>query len=140
VAGALLATGAVAVGLEASTFEVVFLSDPIGPKALPYLTALILGSAGLGLLVRPDVEVTWPEPSVFARLAGATAVFVAYPALLPVLGFFTSTTAVVTALSVLYGGPPVRATAAAAALAGALWLLFSVVLGLPLPVGDLWTL
>lgn len=139
VAGGVLALVASAVALEASTFEVAFLTDPIGPKALPYLTAAVLMVAGVGLLVRPGVAVGWPEPAVRGRVAGAAGAFLAYAVLLAPVGFFGSTTAVVTALSWLYGGPPGRSAAAAAAIAGALWLLFVVLLGLPLPVGTLWT-
>ena len=42
----LVALGA-AIGLEASTFNVAFLTDPVGPKALPLVAALILIAAGL---------------------------------------------------------------------------------------------
>ena len=138
IGGGTLLTAAIAIAVEASTFEVAFLTDPVGPKALPLLVAAILAAGGLAQLFRPDIDVAWPESAVLKRMAGAAGSFVGYAVVLPYVGFFLSTTAVVTALSLLYGGPPLKGTLAAAALSGALWLLFVSVLGLPLPIGDLW--
>jgi len=140
IAGGILLTAAIAIAVEASSFEVAFLTDPVGPKALPFLVAAIFAVGGLAQLLRPDIDVAWPESVVLKRMAGAAGAFVGYAVVLPYVGFFLSTTAVVTALSVLYGGPPLKGTLAAATLAGALWLLFVSVLGLPLPIGDLWML
>ncbi len=72
-------------------------------------------------------------------MAGATGTFVVYALALAPLGFFTATTAAVGTLSLLFGGPPKRAFAAAAVLAAAMWFGFVYVLGLPLPLGALWT-
>lgn len=133
----LLMTGA-AIGLEATTFDVAFMTDPVGPKALPLLVAAMLMAAGLVALLRPDTEPQLPDAPAVARMGGAVLAFLAYAAALPFLGFFTATMLVVTALSLLYRGPPVGSAVAAAALSGGLWLLFVRVLSLPLPVGDLW--
>ena len=60
VAGAVLVILAAAIGLEATTFNVAFVTDAIGPKALPMLVALILGIAALRMLIVPDSDVSWP--------------------------------------------------------------------------------
>lgn len=124
---------------EASTFDVVFLTDAVGPKALPYLAAAILTGAGTVLAVRPDPPNEWPAPATRVRMAGAVGAFLLYATLLPVLGFFIGTTLTVAALSILFGGPPLRSAAAAAALSSVLWYLFVWALRLPLPFGSLWT-
>ena len=139
VAGVVLVLAGLGIAAEATTFVVGFMTDPVGPKALPYLSAFILVAAGLGLAARPGPGPTWPERPVVARMAGATAAFVAYALLLAPLGFFTSTTLGVGTLSVLFGGPPRKAFAAAALLSAVLWFGFVYGLGLPLPLGALWT-
>jgi putative tricarboxylic transport membrane protein len=131
---------AAAVALEASTFDVAFLTDPVGPKALPLFVAAVLAAAGVAQLVRPDIEAAWPPGPVLLRVGAGAGVFLVYAAVLPVVGFFLSTTAAVAGLGMLFGGPPLRAALASAALTAGLWLLFVGALGLPLPVGDLWTL
>ena len=123
---------------EATTFEVAFMTDPVGPKALPLLAALIMIFAGLHATLKPQGDWTWLTRGTATRTGAATVAFLSYGVLLPVLGFFTSTTLVVSALSGLFGAPVKRALLAAAALSGALWLLFVQALGLPLPIGALW--
>lgn len=135
--GVLVAVGA-AVGVEATTFDVRFLTDPVGPKALPLLVAVMLVVAGVHQTLRPDHAAGWPPRRVLGMLGAATAAFLAYPLALDFLGFWLSTTLVVAALSHLYGAPPRRGVPAAGLLAGALWLLFVELLALPLPIGSLW--
>ncbi|MDX1646116.1 MAG: tripartite tricarboxylate transporter TctB family protein [Longimicrobiales bacterium] len=138
IAGGVLVVAGAATALEASTFDVAFMTDPVGPKALPYLVATMLAVAGLSALLQPEGEPALPGRPAVARMAGALLAFLAYAALLPLLGFFTSTTLVVTVLSLLYGGPLPASVGSAALLSGGLWLLFVQALSLPLPVGDLW--
>lgn len=137
-AGIVLILTGIALGAEASTFDVGFLTDPVGPKALPFLVAAMVFAAGVVAVSRPRPDAKLPEGPTALRIAAAVAAFLLYAAALPWLGFFLSTTLVVTTLSLLYGGPIAPSAAAAALLSGALWLLFVLVLSLPLPVGDLW--
>ena len=138
VAGGLLLVVGLAVGAESTTFDVAFLTDPIVPKAMPGLAAVVFVLAGLRQLLRPDRGAVWPGRDRVRRIVGACVAFLAYAALLPFLGFMVSTTAVVAVLSMLYGGPARWSIVTAAGLAIGLWFLFSVLLGLPLPVGDAW--
>lgn len=136
--GLFLAVAGIAIGIEATTFDVNFMTDPIGPKALPYLTALTLAVAGLHAAVRPPPHVTWPPRAVVWKLTGAGAAFFLYAISLGFLGFFVSTTLVVAALSHLYGAAPQRGLPTATLLSTVLWLLFVQLLDLPLPIGQLW--
>jgi putative tricarboxylic transport membrane protein len=135
--GTLLLVGA-AVGLEATTYDVTFMTDPVGPKALPFLVSAIVVLAGLATLLRPRASVPLPERRTAVAMAAAVAAFLLYAVALPFLGFFTSTTLVVLALALLYRGPSLPSLGAALALSGGLWLLFAALLSLPLPVGSLW--
>ncbi|HSM03800.1 MAG TPA: tripartite tricarboxylate transporter TctB family protein [Longimicrobiales bacterium] len=137
-AGGALALLGLAVGLEASTFEVAFLTDPVGPKALPYLAAGLLVATGAWLALRPGSDPDWPPRRPALRMAGAVAALLGYAALLAPMGFVTATSAAVAALSVLFGAPVRKAVAAAVVVSLVLWVGFVQVLGLPLPLGSLW--
>lgn len=138
VIGVVLALAGVGLAVEATTFDVSFMTDPVGPKALPFLVATMLVASGLVAVARPRPDVPLPPADIAIRIGAAVVVFFIYAAALPWLGFFLSTTLVVTALSLLYRGPLLPSAAAAAVLAGGLWLLFVRLLSLPLPVGELW--
>ena len=138
IAGVFLVVIGAAVGFEASTFEVSFMADPIGPKALPNVVAAMLLMAGFILMLRPKTNVVWPNLRVRAKLVGAVMALLFYPLALHVLGFVISTMLVVTGLSHLYGAPLRRGLAAAAILSVVLWLFFVQMLALPLPIGSVW--
>jgi len=138
VAGLLVATLGLAVGAEATTFDVLFRTDPVGPKVLPMLSAAVFVGSGLYLAARPGPGRAWPARPALLRMVGAIAAFGVYAALLAPLGFVMATTATVSALSILFGGPWKKAVAAALVLSVVLWYLFVWALGLPLPLGTVW--
>ncbi len=139
-AGAALLVLAVAVAFEARGFRVEFLTDPVGPRAFPWLAALLLGTAGVALLARPAAAaVVWPRVGGWRRLTLATVSFLAYAALLAPLGFVLATTLEVTLLSRAFGGRPWRSVLAAAAFSATLYLAFVYGLALSLPTGTLFT-
>jgi len=128
---------AVAIAWEGLTFSTTFPTDPLGPKAFPVLSAALLGLGGAWVMFRPA------EPRT-GRLPGAVwlgaASFVLYALLLEPIGFFVATLLEFVALSLLFGGRPLRSAVAGAAFVGALYLLFVQGLGLVLPVGSLFVL
>jgi len=138
VAGLLVAALGLAVGAEATTFDVLFRTDPVGPKVLPMLSAAVFVGSGLYLAARPGPGRPWPARSALLRMVGAVAAFGVYAALLAPLGFVVATTATVSALSILFGGPWKKAVTAALVLSVVLWYLFVWALGLPLPLGAVW--
>jgi len=138
VTGGVLLLAGIAAGLEATTYDVAFMTDPVGPKALPYLVSVTVVLGGLATLLRPRSSVSLPGRPAVVRMAGAVLAFVVYALVLPFIGFFTATTMVVAALALLYRGPAGPSLAAALGLSAMLWLLFVALLSLPLPIGDLW--
>lgn len=136
--GAVLTLAGIAAGLEATTFNVAFLTDPVGPKALPFVVAVVLIVAGTTSLARPRDAVGLPTRAAAWRMAGAVAAFIGYALVMPWIGFFAATSLVVLALALLYRGPLLPSAMAALGLSGVLWLLFVALLSLPLPVGELW--
>jgi putative tricarboxylic transport membrane protein len=132
----LIAVG-LAIGLVATGFDVAFLTDPVGPKALPWLAAAALVLAGIHQARHPD-DTRWPTRGTLVRMGFGSAALLVYGLVLPWLGFLLSTTVVVAALSHLFGAPPRRSVPAALTLTVGLWVVFVRVLALPLPIGDLW--
>ncbi len=125
--------------LEARTFTVGFLADPLGPRAAPYLVAGFLAASGMSIYVRPGPNPAWPPAAVWCRLSMSVAALGVYAVLIDPIGFMPATVAVVSVLSLIFGGRLKHSLAAAVLFSGALYLLFVYLLGIPLPVGDLFT-
>lgn len=127
-----------AIALEATTFDVLFPTDPLGPKAFPLFAALLLAFGGVALL-RDGVAggPAGPAPAAGAakRIALGTLSFVAYAFLLAPLGFVLATVLEFALLAWLFGGTLVRGASAGLVFAGVLYVLFVYGLGLPLPLG-----
>lgn len=140
--GALLVLVGGSIGTVATGYRVGFMTDPVGPRALPYLTAAILVGSGLWLAFRAQETSGRYEAAAYGgrRALGAGACFVVYSLVLPWIGFFAATALVVCVVGLLFGGPRRGAIAAGLITSGALWLLFVQLLQLPLPIGSLWIL
>lgn len=138
VAGALLVLLGAVVALKARTFTVGFLADPLGPRAIPYLVAAFLVASGGWLAFRPAFSASWPPSAVWRNIALALATLVSYALLLRWLGFLLLTTLAITALSLVFGGRMWRSLLSAAAFTAALYVLFVHLLGLTLPIGELF--
>jgi putative tricarboxylic transport membrane protein len=126
------------VAIQARTFTVGFLADPLGPRAVPYLVAGFLVTSGGWLALRPTFASNWPARDVWLNIALTVATLLLYALLLRWLGFLLLTTLALTALSLLFGGRLWRSVLSAAGFAVALYALFVYVLGLTLPIGELF--
>lgn len=120
---------------RATLIEESFISDPVGPRVFPIIICVLLGLAGLGIILRPDPEPHWPAmPGLLEVLAG-TVVFVAYAELLPVLGFVIATFLAGGFLAWRLGASPLRAVIAGVAISLGIYTVFNLVLGLTLATG-----
>jgi len=147
VGAAAVVLAAAAIALEATTFDVMFPTDPLGPKAFPMVAAFLLAIGGLALLrdgLRGGTEGTAPPPAAApatpvtgarTRILLATLSFIAYAFLLAPLGFVFATVLEFALLARLFGGTLVRGAAVGLAFAFLLYVLFVYGLGLPLPLG-----
>lgn len=138
VAGALVISMALLIALEARTFTVGFVTDPLGPKAFPLVSAVLLLVGGVALEIKPGFVSGWPPAKQLLRAAVAAFCLLAYALLLGLLGFFTTTLLVVAVFGLLLGGRPVPSIISAAAVSALLYLLFFYLLGIALPLGSLF--
>lgn len=132
----LILSAAYAIGARA--MEVGFLSDPVGPRTFPYLIAAIMGASSLWLILRPDPEPAWPSRGFWVPFGLALLSLVAYAYLLVPLGFIVTTALEMTLLSMLFGAKPRQAAVGGLSFSVLVYLLFTQVLGVPLPVGRIF--
>lgn len=118
-----------------STIELSFISDPVGPKAFPYIIGGLFSLASLAILVRPDASPEWPSMTQLAEIAAGLGVMVAYVYLLPLLGFVLTTAVASAYLSWRLGASPLAAVVAGVATSGGIYVVFHLVLGLTLAIG-----
>lgn len=129
---------AAAIALVARTYTVGFVTDPLGPRALPYLVAGLLACGGAALVASPRLALPPLTGPVVFRQVAVLAVLFGYAAALDWIGFVPATALGGAALARAFDGPWVRGLAAAVAFAGILYAVFAVGFGLALPVGRLF--
>lgn len=136
---------ALAVWLPAATA-----ADPVGPRGFPVLLALVILACGVALVVAPerpsstggvpDGEAEEEERGALAPrpLLGAIALTAAYLAVLEPAGYLLATPPYLAALLLVQGRVAPRAfVLTVLGLPVALYVLFSVVMRVPLPPGPL---
>jgi len=115
------------------------LADAVGPGGLPKMYGIVLGALALGLLARgrrPDAG--GPDISVrlLVRVAGLLALGVVYLLVFPWAGYPVSIAGLIVGTTYYQGGRVDRRVIAVGVMGAVLlWLLFAVLLGIPLPSG-----
>lgn len=137
VVGVVACLAALATAIAARSFRVGFYTDPLGPAGLPYVVAALIGAGGLVLVFRATPAAA-RETVPPARGLVVTVGLLGYSVVLPVFGFVLSTTAVIVLLGAAFGEPARRTVVAALAYTALLFLMFSTLLGLSLPIGTLF--
>jgi len=138
VVGALLFALAVAYGLAGRGYESAFTSDPLGPSAFPQLLAALLAVTALVLLFRPGPGVDWPRGVALLRQVVAVGVLLAYAFVLEPLGFIPATAVAIAVVALQLGARYGQAALLGGVISVLLFVLFDLLLGLPLPAGALF--
>ena len=120
---------------QATVIELSFISDPVGPKAFPFVIAIILALSSLVFILKPDPAPDWPAAGRIFEIAISVAVMVAYAQALPLVGFVLSTAVAASFLSWRLGAAPLRAVPAGIAIAVGIYIIFHLILGLSLARG-----
>lgn len=115
--------------------QVAFAADPVGPKAFPIITGLVLVICGASIVLRPS-EVVW-ETGDYGRVILVAAASLVYPLILVPLGFVPATAILGFLVAKAFKGNTLQSAIGSICMAGAIFLLIDVGLGLGLPRGPL---
>jgi putative tricarboxylic transport membrane protein len=136
VAAAILLAFSAILAVSASQIEYAFSSDPLGPRAFPYLLAAALAICGIWYFLSPGEAEPWPRPDVLRSAVILIAVTTASVALMDHIGFLPAAFIMCACAAYLFGAPPLAAVGVGAAQAVFWFLLFKYALGTYLPSGS----
>jgi putative tricarboxylic transport membrane protein len=120
---------------RAGLIQESFIQDPLGPKAFPYVIAVVMTLASLFIVLQPDEEPQWPGIGRLAEIAVAVGLMIAYAQFLPEAGFVASTAVAAAFLSWRLGSPPLKAIIAGIVISVGIYVVFHLILGLSLARG-----
>ncbi len=123
---------AAAFTIAGSSYRISF-GDPLGPAAFPVLIGIPALCLSAALITFPGDSYAWGGRAAMMKLAAGIVSLLAFALCLETVGFIPSTSAVFAVLAGLFGASARNAIFAAALASPGLFLLFDVVLGLPLP-------
>lgn len=136
VAAAILIAFAVILAIGTSQIEYAFSSDPLGPRAFPYLLAVLLAFCGLWYFLNPGTASPWPQMAVLRSALVLIAVTAISVGLMDKIGFLTAAFFMSACAAYLFGAAPLMAIAIGAAQAVFWFVLFKYALGTYLPSGS----
>lgn len=138
VTGVFLLLFAIWYGYRTTLFKVSFMVDPVGPRVFPLILAILMAFLSLYLIIKPDPSPVWPSSGTWLRIGLITLTFITYAYLMVPVGFVLATTFEVTALALIFRGPPLKSLIGAFLLSAALYSLFDTLLDLSLPTGTIF--
>jgi len=136
-AGCLLALS-LAYGIGGAVIEYAFSSDPLGPRVFPIALAAILGALCLTYLRYPGFSEEFPKGSLLLRIVAALVILVFSVAVFEPLGFLASMFILTVGNGVVFGASWKIAIIGAAGQCLLWWFIFSWLLEVYLPIGDVF--
>ncbi|WP_134676312.1 tripartite tricarboxylate transporter TctB family protein [Ectopseudomonas khazarica] len=116
-------------------FQAPFAYDPVGPRAYPLLLLALMGVGSLWLVFKPGMLEQRLDLPTALRSALCVVVLLAYALTFEPLGFVISTSLATFALGLLFTGRPLPCAVSAVAMGVLLYVLFDLLLDVPLPLG-----
>ena len=138
IAALILLAIAVVYGIAGATIEYAFSSDPLGPRAVPVMLAVILGGLSLLYLVWPGTVEAIPTGSALLRVLAIPAILAVSVALFEPIGFAGSTFVLTFATAVVFGAPLKYALPGAILQTLLWWTVFAYILQVYLPAGAIF--
>ncbi|MCQ4345896.1 tripartite tricarboxylate transporter TctB family protein [Pseudomonas stutzeri] len=118
-------------------FQPPFSYDPVGPRAYPLLLLGLLGAGALWLVIRPVLHRHLLNAAQSLRALLCVAGLLAFALLFEPLGFVPATALAAAGLGLLFGGRPLPCALSGVVMGLLLYLLFDLLLDVPLPLGVL---
>lgn len=126
---------AIALAIATSRIEYAFASDPLGPRAFPYIIAGLLGSGGLWYFLSPGEAEAWPPRDTLMRAILLIVVTAVMLTLLDKVGFVVVALVLASLCAWLFGATLVASLGIGAAQAAFWFVVFKYLLGTYLPAG-----
>lgn len=117
--------------------EVPFSYDPLGPTAFPIFLGVVLALLSVIVIVKPK-EIHFPGLNTNLKTLLIVLLLFVYQLSFNVLGFLLSTALLVFCISKIFKGTTPQALGAGVGVSGVVYLIFSFLLEVPLPVGTLF--
>jgi len=136
IAAAIVLAFSVILAISASQIEYAFSSDPLGPRAFPYLLAAALAICGIWYFLSPGEAEPWPRSDVMRSALILIAVTTGAVALMDKIGFLPAAFIMCGCAAYLFGAAPLTAVGVGAAQAVFWFVLFKYALGTYLPSGS----
>lgn len=114
-----------------------FAYEPVGPRAFPMITAVLIGACGLVLLVKGGGAIEPVAASVNRGILGIAAALLAYAVLFQSLGFVVSTACMSFVIARIFGATWLQSVGTGVVLSVGSFLLFDHGLDVVLPTGVL---
>lgn len=129
---------AVAYGLGGSMIEYAFSSDPLGPRFVPVMLAVLLGLFTLVYLKFPGSAEGFPTGNPLVRVLAVPATLIVCVAMMEPLGFAISIFLLTTVVGWIFGASPKLSLIGGVAHAALWWFVFSFLLEVYLPTGAIF--
>ncbi|AFL67918.1 tripartite tricarboxylate transporter TctB family protein [Sulfurospirillum barnesii] len=119
------------------TLEVPFSYDPLGPTAFPIALGIVLAILSVFVIAKPK-EVHFPNLTTNLKTILIVVLLFFYQFSFDFLGFLLATALLVFCISKIFKGTTPQALASSVGVSGVVYLIFSVLLEVPLPSGVLF--
>lgn len=138
IGGLLMLVLAIAYGIGGSRIDYAFSSDPLGPRVVPVLLAIILAVLCLFYLKSPGTAETFPRGSLLAKVMAVPLLLLASALLLEPAGFAIAIFLLTFGVGWIFGAPLRLALIGGVGQAILWWFVFSYLLDVYLPAGWLF--
>ena len=118
--------------------EVPFSYDPLGPKFFPIAAGVILSILAVFTIINAK-KVSFPASNTMLKTGFIVILLLIYQLTFDVLGFLLSTGILVFFISRIFAGKPLQALSAAVGVSTTVYIIFNILLDVPLPVGTIFT-
>jgi len=119
------------------SLEVPFAYDPLGPKTFPVIIGIALALLSIVVIVKPK-QAHFPAFNTNIKTVIIVVLLVIYEMIFNVLGFLLATSLLVFCLSKIFKGTTLQAFGSAIGVSIVVYLLFSYLLDVQLPVGTIF--
>lgn len=117
---------------------VPFSYDPLGPKFFPIAAGVILSILAVFTIINAK-KVSFPASNTMLKTGFIVILLLIYQLTFDVLGFLLSTGILVFFISRIFAGKPLQALSAAVGVSITVYIIFNILLDVPLPVGTIFT-